>query len=175
MTATFPSADHDHETCVAEILAEAEQLCRERKARLTERRRRVLEIVAESHAAIGAYDIIDRLAAAGGRPAPITVYRALDFLMTHGLVHRLASLNAYVGCPRAGAEHGAQFLICRQCGTIGELADPAVARVIVGAAADVGFEVAAPLVEIAGTCLNCRRAGETAKGETANGETNVAG
>ena len=120
---TFPGTDHDHRHCLDEILAEAERICGGRKARLTERRRRVLEIVAESHAAIGAYDIIDRLAADGGRPAPITVYRALDFLMEHGLVHRLASLNAYVSCPQAGAEHGAQFLICHHCGAIGELAD----------------------------------------------------
>ena len=155
---TFPGTDHDHRHCLDEILAEAERICGGRKARLTERRRRVLEIVAESHAAIGAYDIIDRLAADGGRPAPITVYRALDFLMEHGLVHRLASLNAYVSCPQAGAEHGAQFLICHLCGAIGELADPAVEARIVEAAAHVGFEVAAPLVEIAGTCVNCRRA-----------------
>ena len=156
---TFPGADHNHHHCLAEILAEAERICRHRKARLTERRRRVLEIVAESHAAIGAYDIIDRLAADGARPAPITVYRALDFLMEHGLVHRLASLNAYVSCPRAGADHGAQFLICHDCGAIGELADRAVEARIVEAAGHVGFAVAAPVVEIAGTCQNCREVG----------------
>ena len=155
---TFPSADHDHRHCLDEILAAAERLCRQRRARLTKRRRRVLEIVAGSHAAIGAYDIIDRLAADGGRPAPITVYRALDFLMSQGLVHRLASLNAYVSCPQAGAKHGAQFLICHDCGAIGELADPGVEARIAEAAAHVGFEVAMPLVEIAGTCAECRQA-----------------
>jgi len=156
VTATFPEADHDHDRCVADVLADAERACRARQARLTARRRRVLAIVAESHTAIGAYDIIDRLAADGKRPSPITVYRALDFLMDQGLVHRLASLNAYVACHRASADHGAQFLICRRCGTIGEITDPQVERAIAGAAADVGFAVAAPLVEVAGLCANCR-------------------
>ena len=153
---TFPSADHDHDDCVAAILAHAEQLCGERKARLTAQRRRVLEIVAQSHGAIGAYEIIDRLAEAGKRPAPITVYRAIDFLMQQGLVHRLASLNAYIACSHAEAEHGAQFLICRRCGTIGELTDRAVSQAIAGAASDLGFAVSLPVVEVAGLCIHCR-------------------
>ena len=152
----FPLSDHDHRRCVDGILAYAARLCERRKARLTAMRRRVLEVVAESHAAIGAYEIMDRLAGDGKRPAPITVYRALDFLIDHGLVHRLASLNAYVACCHASADHGAQFLICTGCGTIGEMTDQAVDRAIAGAASDVGFQVSAPVVEVAGLCVNCR-------------------
>ena len=153
---TFPQSDHDHGHCVAGILADAEDACRSRKVRLTPQRRQVLEIVAESHAAIGAYEVMARLATDGKRPAPITVYRALDFLMRQGLVHRLASLNAYIACPRAGSRHGAQFLICKRCGAIGELNDESVDRAIAGAASDVGFSVSAPMVEVAGLCVNCR-------------------
>ena len=159
---TFRSAHHNHQSCVAAILADAEDLCHDRKVRFTAKRRRVLEVVAESHAAIGAYEIMERLPHEGRRPAPITVYRALDFLIEQGLVHRLASLNAYVSCPRPGAAHGAQFLICRHCGVIGELTDPAVDRAIAGAATEVGFEVASPVIEIAGVCVNCR--GDTDRG-----------
>lgn len=153
---TFPQSDHDHHHCVAAILADAEDVCRLKKVRLTSQRRQVLEIVADSHAAVGAYDVMDRLATDGKRPAPITVYRALDFLMEQGLVHRLASLNAYVACPNPGSRHGAQFLICKRCGTIGELNDDSVDRAIAGAASDVGFSVSAPVVEVAGLCMNCR-------------------
>jgi len=154
--ATFPGADHDHHGCVHAILADAERLCRERGARLTEGRRRVFEIVAERHGAIGAYEIMDCLADGDRRPAPVTVYRALDFLIEQGLVHRLASLNAYVACTHAPAEHGAQFLICGRCGTVGELADGKVDRAIAKAASDVDFAVAAPVVEVAGICIHCR-------------------
>jgi len=157
--ATFPHSDHDHAHCVAAILADAEDVCQGRKVRLTPQRRRVLEIVAESHTAIGAYEILEHLAVGGKRPAPVTVYRALDFLMAHGLVHRLASLNAYIACPHPGARHGAQFLICKRCGTIGELSDDTVHRAIAGAASDVGFAVSVPVVEVAGLCLNCRHDG----------------
>jgi Fur family zinc uptake transcriptional regulator len=158
-TATFPRSDHDHANCVAAILTDAEDVCAGRKVRLTLQRRRVLEIVAESHAAIGAYEILEHLARGGKRPAPVTVYRALDFLMAHGLVHRLASLNAYIACPRPGAHDGAQFLICKRCGTIGELCDRSVHRAIANAASDVGFAVSAPVVEVAGLCLDCRHDG----------------
>lgn len=156
---TFPGSDHNHAHCVAAILADAEDVCAGRKVRLTLQRRRVLEIVAESHCAIGAYEILEHLTVGGKRPAPVTVYRALDFLMEHGLVHRLASLNAYIACPHPGARHGAQFLICKRCGTIGELSNATVQRAIAGAASDVGFTVSAPVVEVAGLCLNCRHDG----------------
>lgn len=156
LTMNFPPANHDHSGCIAAILADAEAVCAERKVRLTPQRRRVLELVAESHNAIGAYEILERIAADGKRPAPITIYRALDFLIDQGLVHRLSSLNAYVACPNAAAAHGAQFLICESCGAIGEIADAGVNSAIDAAATDVGFAVAAPVVEIVGVCSNCR-------------------
>lgn len=153
----FPAAQHDHGRCVHTILSNAEAVCGAHGARLTEQRRRVLRIVAGSHGAVGAYDILERLAEDGKRPAPVTVYRALDFLMEQGLVHRLASLNAYVACPHAATAHGAQFLICKRCGMIGELADAGVTRAIAAAAADVGFTVTVPVVEVAGLCAHCRQ------------------
>lgn len=153
---TFPRSDHDHTSCIDAILSAAGELCAARKVRLTEQRRRVLEIIAQSHAAIGAYDIMDRLASSGKRPAPITVYRALDFLIEQGLVHRLATLNAYVACAYAIADHGTQFLICNRCGMIGEVSSQAVDRAISGAASAAGFAVSSPVIEVSGLCSNCR-------------------
>lgn len=152
----FPALGHDHQRCVAAIMADAARTCAERGVRLTPRRRRVLEVIAAHHAAIGAYAVIERLADGGRRMAPISVYRALDFLMAQGLVHRLASLNAYVACTRSAVRHGAQFLICRRCGAIGEIDSAAVGRAITEAAAAAEFTVAAPMVEVAGYCRACR-------------------
>lgn len=139
------------------ILVNAEAVCRARGAKLTAQRRRVLEVVAGSHAAIGAYAVMDQMAADGRRPAPIAVYRALEFLIANGLVHRINSRNAYVACTHAGAEHGAQFLICQRCGTVGEITNEGVSQALIGAAAAEGFSVAAPVVEIEGECAACHR------------------
>src|SRR3954453_3718975 len=97
-TAPFQPKDHDHADCVAAALGAAERLCARRGARLTELRRRVLELIWRSHEPIGAYALLDRLGRERGRVAPPTVYRALEFLIAHGLVHRIASLNAFIGC-----------------------------------------------------------------------------
>ena len=91
----FPERGHDHADCLTQVLSNAETVCQQRGVRLTPQRRRVLEIVAGSHSPLGAYDILEQMDFAGRRSAPITVYRALDFLIEQGLVHRLASLNAF--------------------------------------------------------------------------------
>src|SRR5215472_4772220 len=98
MASVFPAPDHDHARCSADAMAHAEALCTERGERLTPMRRRVLETLAASHRPLGAYEIIDRLADSAPRPAPITVYRALDFLLANGLVHRIESRNAFIAC-----------------------------------------------------------------------------
>ena len=82
----------------ARRIAHAEAQCAARAQRLTPIRRQVLETLLASHNPLGAYEIIDRLADKAARPAPITVYRALDFLRDNGLVHRIESRNAFVAC-----------------------------------------------------------------------------
>ncbi|MGA8955395.1 MAG: transcriptional repressor, partial [Pseudolabrys sp.] len=78
--AVFPKPDHDHQRCASDAIAHAEVICAARRERLTPTRRRVLEALLASHQPLGAYELIDRLSVRGARPAPITVYRALDFL-----------------------------------------------------------------------------------------------
>lgn len=154
----FPAPAHDHAACVQAILAAGERVCAGHGARLTAGRRRILEIVAGRHGAIGAYEIIEALAQAGRRPAPMTVYRALAFLIEHGLVHRLASRNAFVACRHPGRAHAAQFLMCRGCGAVGEIADDGLAAAIVARAEGEGFVARAPLIEIEGLCRHCEPA-----------------
>jgi Fur family zinc uptake transcriptional regulator len=154
---------HDHDRCVDDALHKAAALCMRRGARLTRLRRRVLELVWQGHAAVKAYDILDELGSADGAARPPTVYRALDFLIAHGLVHRLESLNAYVGCPEPDAAHEGQFLICDACGAVREFEAPAIQAAIAEQAAAQGFAVARQTVEVRGLCQACRtRAGAAA-------------
>ncbi|WPC05070.1 zinc uptake transcriptional repressor Zur [Pseudomonas benzenivorans] len=153
------SRPHDHSRCVSQALAEAENICSRQGLRLTTLRKRVLELVWQSHKPLGAYDILAVLSEADGRrAAPPTVYRALDFLLEHGLVHRIASLNAFVGCNQPEHAHQGQFLICRQCHAAIELEQTAISQAIVAAAAAVGFSVDSQTVEVVGLCAGCREA-----------------
>lgn len=152
----FLPIDHDHRRCVDLLMSRVERLCAEQMLRLTSQRRRVLEIVAASHTAIGAYEILGRLSGESRRAAPISVYRALDFLLQHNLVHRIESLNAYVACSQPGARHEAQFLICRICRRVAELDSASIEVAITASAAAAAFVVAHPVVEIAGICRSCR-------------------
>ena len=149
-------ADHDHTACIAEALADAESYCRHRGLRLTPTRRRVLAIVWRGHDPVKAYDILDELNRAGRRTTPPTVYRALDFLMDASLIHRIDSLNAFVGCPLAGGEHTAQLLICSRCETVKEIDDPAIRGILDQGASRHGFLLEPQTVEVRGVCSRCR-------------------
>lgn len=116
----------------------------------------MLELVWQSHGPIGAYDLLERLRGLRTGAAPPTVYRALDFLMDQGLVHRIARLNAFVGCDHPEAPHQGQFLICTSCGTAAELTEPEIARAIDRRAAALGFQVESRTVEVTGLCPRCR-------------------
>ena len=155
----FHAPDHDHDRCTADALQHAEALCAARAQRLTPLRRRVLELLLQSHKPLGAYEIIDRAAAAGARPAPITIYRALDFLRDNGLVHRIESRNAFIACiNNHGDEDLVVFLICERCGEVGEASSAALAGELKRAAGALGFTPKAPVIEITGVCANCRAA-----------------
>ncbi len=155
-THAFPKPGHNHARCSADALKKAEAVCARNKTRLTDIRRAVLELVWQSHVPVGAYDILSQLNAKGGRTAPMAVYRALEFLMENGLVHRLASLNAYIGCVHMGEDHhAAQFLICRACGTAAELESAPLKRALTQAVAERGFTIDSQIVEISGFCPHC--------------------
>jgi Fur family zinc uptake transcriptional regulator len=154
--AIFPAPDHDHVSCASAAIAHAEELCAARSQRLTPMRRHVLETLLASHRPLGAYEIMERLAD-NGRPAPITVYRALDFLRDNGLVHRIESRNAFVACVH---EHAGTdpivFLICERCGAVGEAPGGTVGEALKSSCRAVGFAPKSPVIEIAGICSHCR-------------------
>jgi Fur family zinc uptake transcriptional regulator len=150
-----PLLDHDHERCVADALAAAIDLCERRGNRLTPVRRRVLELVWRSHEPVGAYALLELLRDDGWSAAPPTVYRALDFLLENGLIHRIESRNAFVGCNDPRHPHQSQHLICRQCGAVTELAADAVLGALHASAAAVGFTVERQTIEVSGICRAC--------------------
>lgn len=149
---------HDHHQCVADALQQAETLCTARGARLTPLRQRVLELVWDSHQPLGAYQILDRLTEEGHKPAPPTVYRALEFLMEQGLIHRIASQNAFMGCSHPEATHMAYFLLCKDCGNAEEIRDTSlISNAIAQVAERQGFHVQSQTVELAGRCRQCHQ------------------
>jgi Fur family transcriptional regulator, zinc uptake regulator len=154
--AIFPAPDHDHERCASTAIAHAEAQCAARSQRLTPIRRQVLETLLASHKPLGAYEIIERLTR-DTRPAPITVYRALDFLRDNGLVHRIASRNAFVACVYDHVDNDfAVFLICERCGAVGEAPGGGVTEALKASSRAAGFSPKSPLIEIAGICSHCR-------------------
>src|SRR3954465_15929403 len=154
----FPAPDHDHGRCTAEAITHAEQVCAKRAQKFTPCRRQVLQALLSSHRPLGAYEVIDELAKSMPRPAPITVYRALDFLMENGLVHRIESRNAFLACAH---DHDAAamvaFLICERCGSVGEIPASPVAQGLNDAARASGFAPKLSVVEITGICAHCQQ------------------
>lgn len=152
----FQPHSHDHAACVHDTLEKAEAICKEQDLRLTPLRKRVLKAIAGSHNAIGAYEIMDLLSEGEKRPAPITVYRVLDFLTENGMVHRLSSLNAFVACAHPAAHHEPYFLICETCGAIGELAADKIDNAIQSEAEARGFVPTQATIEVLGKCPSCK-------------------
>jgi len=154
--AIFPAPDHDHERCTSAAISHAEAQCTARAQRFTPMRRQVLEALLASHQPLGAYEIIERLGHKN-RPAPITIYRALDFLRENGLVHRIESRNAFVACVNNhGGDDLVVFLICERCGAVGEATGGGVADALKASSRAAGFSPKSPLIEIAGICSHCR-------------------
>lgn len=151
-------APHDHGHCADDVLTRADALARENGVRLTPVRRRVLEILLENHRAMGAYDVLKRLAEEGFGNQPPVAYRALEFLAEQGLVHRIRRLNAFAACMHPGEAHAPAFLICRNCNAVAEAPGDRVRAALDEAAAAMGFQVERSTVEALGLCPACKAA-----------------
>lgn len=152
-------AAHDHRACITSALTEAEDTCRKSGLHLTPVRRRTLEILLERHRAMGAYDVLDILRREGFGAQPPVAYRALDFLTSHGFVHRIERLNAFIACAHPGADHAPAFLICRACEAVAEAPSKGSAR-LGEAAAAADFTIERTVVEAVGLCPKCTKAAD---------------
>jgi len=146
---------HDHRHCQNQLLATAKSICEERKIRLTARREQVLQILLQSHQPMGAYEILAQINQSETAIAPPIVYRALEFLLDEGLIHRIECKNAFISCVHPGHESAAQFLICKGCEKIAELDEPT--NSIKLEASRVGFTIDHSVVEITGFCADCQQ------------------
>ena len=150
---------HDHSGCVNKAIRTAEQLCTARGARLTPIRRKVLELIWESHRAVKAYDLLDRIKPFEYAAKPATVYRALDFLIEQGLIHRVESLNAFIGCVCSERQHEQLLLICNRCQEVEERPAFEVMNALAREIEQAGFFVHHKAIEVHGVCAHCVSAG----------------
>lgn len=148
--------DHNHSDCIQQALEEARELCKQRKQRFTAIRELVLKTIWQSHKPLGAYELLPTLSASGFNSAPPTVYRALEFLQAQGLVHRIALLNAYIGCPHPQQQHQCAFLICRICNNALEMDTSMIDQQVSAQAAELGFQTEQHTLEVLGVCPVCQ-------------------
>ena len=140
----------------SQVLAALEAICRERGGRMTPQRRAVLQRLLTAQRPQSAYELRDALLPADAAITPASVYRCLDFLMQHGLAHRLETTRSFVACGHPDHPHAVQFLICRQCGTVVEAEDKRVAAATASLGQRLGFEVDHRTVELTGVCSECQ-------------------
>lgn len=147
---------HIHRSDAEGFVHAVEAACQQRGLRLTPLRREVLELLAAEPKPIKAYDLLDRLRESHGGAAPPTVYRALDFLVGNGFVHKLESINAFVSCHHPAESHQVPFLICDNCADAFEICDARVAELIEEQARAMDFQAQAQTLEVHGLCGRCR-------------------
>lgn len=149
---------HAHSDSQEAALTLAEEYCRERGEKLTPIRRKVLELLLNSGRATKAYSLLDDMRQIHPGSAPPTVYRALDFLLSAGLVHRIESINAFTVChDLTQCQHGI-LVVCQQCGSVTELHQPKLRQALVAQIEDAGYRLASDEIELKGLCAACQAA-----------------
>jgi Fur family zinc uptake transcriptional regulator len=146
---------HHHVHNARAYVEAVKQLCVQKGLRLTPIREQVLSLIAEHQKPIKAYDLLEKMRSEVGANAPPTVYRALDFLLEHGFIHKLASINAFVACHHPSIEHSVPFLICDGCQSALELEDESIAENLISKAKALGFKPRAQVLEVHGLCQAC--------------------
>ena len=164
----FPAPEHDHDRCLAEAMERARTAFTNKGLKLTPLRQSVFREIAASHRAIGAYEVLDKLAAKGERLAPISVYRAIDALVAAGIVHRFESRNAFFAC-HAGHDMRQLVLACETCGRVAEVDGDKVFAAIDAAAASAAFSTKGAVVEVRGLCATCAAQERSERREPAHG------
>ena len=144
-----------HKNCISKAVVRAERICRDKGLRFTELRRKVLELIWASHAPAKAYAILERLGGDGTTVKPPTVYRTLNFLLEHGLIHKLDSLNAYIGCGHPLKHSECYFLCCSSCGEIKECCSEELDQTLRKVTGRNQFKSTHTTLEIKGECREC--------------------
>ena len=147
---------HDHVRCINAAISRAHELCADSNVRMTPTREAILRLLWQSHQPLGAYQLQEQLAKVTDKPvAPPTIYRAIEFLLELGLVHRIPSLNAFFGCPFPNSEHSNIFMVCEQCKTVAEMADNKINHLLSELSQKAKFTLNSKTIELFGLCPNC--------------------
>ncbi|MGB4498780.1 MAG: transcriptional repressor [Methylococcaceae bacterium] len=146
---------HNHSNCIQTALNTASQLCNERGVQLTDIRKQVLELIWADHHAVKAYDLLERIKPLQSAAKPATIYRALDFLREQGFIHRVESLNAFIGCCDLKTAHEQLLLICKQCNDVEERHADLVMQALAQELQNAKFIAHSKAIEIHGICENC--------------------
>ncbi|MDD2760707.1 MAG: transcriptional repressor [Methylomonas sp.] len=149
------SPTHVHCGCREKAIHSAEQVCNQCGVRFTPIRREVLKIIWESHRAVKAHDLLDRIKPKVGTAKPATDYRALDFLLEQGLIHRVESLNAFIGCSCSERQHEQLLLICIRCHEVEERPCERLMEAIAKELEQASFTMQRKAIEIHGICGRC--------------------
>ena len=139
-----------------QLVTQIEEICAARGVRLTSQRKRVFELICASPKASSAYELLEDLKQTEPQAKPPTVYRALDFLLEQGFIHRVESTNSYIQCGSCNAhKHHSHMLICDKCGNVIELLDDSLVALLVNNAEEHGFTITNHVIESHGVCKNC--------------------
>lgn len=159
-TSTTVGIKSDHQHCVNKMVSDAIVICQQRGVRLTVLRQTVLTLILNSDKPLGAYQLLHALEQQSGKTiAPPTIYRTLDFLIQQGLIHKISSLNAFIGCLYPTHPHVGHFLICESCGTTTEIELPSLTNNLMYCAQQLNFQInKQQTIELSGRCLQCQQA-----------------
>lgn len=156
-------AEHNHNICIEKSTQFAQDLALSKGKKLTAQRLLVLNILLRDHKTMGAYDILDKMRdlhiEGQGKPQPPTVYRALDFLLNLGLIHKVESQNSFYACmvdKSQDEHHLAQAFICDACGHVDEKIARQSAQNLFEKAASFGFKIDKVIMECRGICATCQ-------------------
>ena len=145
----------NHKINIDEALKKAEIICNKKGVKLTKLRQKVLTLILKKHGDVKAYDLLNDLKKNDASAKPPTVYRSLDFLMEHGFIHKIQSLNAFVGCSHPDEHEDCYFLICKECKNIEECCSNKVKKVLTSTSGKNNFSLNQVTLEITGICQDC--------------------
>ena len=132
-----------------------EEYCKAKNLKLTPVRQKVFQLLLKETSGLGAYRILDLLREAGFNSQPPVAYRALDFLVEHGFVHKIESQNSFVACSDPGEHHSPIFMICKKCDSVSEATVSVPASDLSEALMATGFQVEQTIIEAEGVCSTC--------------------
>ena len=139
------------------LIEKIETLCKKRGIKLTTQRRTVLDIMLTANKAMSAYDLLDLLKLSEPQAKPPTIYRALEFLLEQGFIHKVESSNSYIICPHfQDPEHISILFICDKCQQIIEKHSQDIEHQFKQLAQQRDFLIKHSVLEIHGFCQQCQ-------------------